>query len=259
LAAPGNRRCLKSNTMLHKINSTSFRGHGPIQVLYPGLIRSDEDSGIGSIGRIDHAKFQGRHHIAMHPHVNDEILSYFRTGIVNHRDSEGFNEVIGAKRLMLMKAGKLFQHEEDIDGENEPHEGLQIFIRPGKKDLEPEVIFQDLEELYSENRWRLIASPTTETKFQFSSRTWFYDIRLSAESSIDLPMMPDKGLTALLYTYQGAAEVNQQLQLKEQEGLIIKDEAVSIRTEKGTELVLFVTDEGAPIYKAGMYSGNQLH
>lgn len=244
--------------MLQKIPHSAFAGHGPIQILYPGASTGNTDTGIGSIGRIDHAFFKGRQRINMHPHVNDEILSYFRSGKVHHTDSEGFHATIGGKHLMLMKAGKLFYHEEDIDGEAEPQEGLQIFIRPGEKDLKPEVIFQELEEFYSDDKWRLLASPTSQTAFRFSSQTWLYDVKLSAGSIIAPPEMPGKDLTALLYVYQGAVTVNQ-ISLGKQEALLFRDEEISIQTEGGAELVLFLTDEEKPIYKDGMFSGNKFH
>ncbi|RZJ48244.1 MAG: nuclease PIN, partial [Chryseobacterium sp.] len=181
--------------MLQKINNTKFAGNGPIKILYPGLEVSTADTGIGSIGRIDHAEIQGNTTIKMHPHINDEILSYFRTGTAEHSDSEGLVKVIGKKTLMLMKAGKMFQHEEKVFGQEEMLEGLQIFIRPGKKDLKPEVLFLELDEMYSENKWRLLASPNQETTFQFSSETWLYDAKLIENSTISLPELPRNGLT----------------------------------------------------------------
>lgn len=244
--------------MLQKIKHSAFMGHGPIKILYPGSAIGNIDTGIGSIGRIDHAYFKGHQRIGMHPHVNDEIFSYFRSGKVHHKDSEGFEATIGGKHLMLMKAGKLFYHEEDIDGQTELQEGLQIFIRPGEKDLKPEVIFHDLEEVYSENKWRLLASPATETAFRFSSETWLYDTKLSAGTQIELPALPDKELTALLYVYQGAITVNKTIALTKQEALILKDENIAIQTGQGAELVLFLTNENKPIYKGGMFSGNKL-
>ncbi|PZR28817.1 MAG: nuclease PIN [Citrobacter freundii] len=242
--------------MLQKISGNSFAGRGPIQMLYPGLSLSGNDSGIGSIGRIDHARFQGKHHIPMHPHVNDEILSYFRSGKVNHTDSEGFSETIGGKRLMLMKAGRLFYHEEDIDGMAEPHEGLQIFIRPGEKDLTPVVMFRDLDDLYSENQWRLLASPSPGAGLQFSSQTWIYDIKLTEGTSTNLPELPASGLTGLLYVYQGEIRVRD-MTLAKKDGIVFRDEELSIHADNGAELVLFFTDEKGPIYKDGMYSGNK--
>jgi len=234
-----------------------FVGNGPIKILYPGVAVSNTDTGIGSIGRIDHPEIHGNTVIRMHPHINDEILSYFRTGKAEHSDSEGFVKMIGKKTLMLMKAGKSFYHEEKIIGEGEPLEGLQIFIRPGKKDLQPEVVFLELESLHSENKWRLLASPEPETTFQFSSQTWLYDMMLLRGSSSEIPELPKNGLTALLYVFQGAIRVNDSIDLKKKEGIVFKDEHVVITASEDAELVLFVTDESAEIFKDGMYSGNQ--
>lgn len=242
--------------MTQKLSNRDFIGHGPIKVLYPGKNMSTGDSGMGAIGRIDHAFFKGHQLIAMHPHVNDEILSYFRTGTVRHKDSEGFEATIDGKHLMLMKAGKLFYHEEDIDGTIEPQEGLQIFIRPGEPDLEPEVIFYDLDEVHSLNKWRLLASPTAATPLKFSSQTWIYDTKLTAGHSIEMPKKPNVDLTALLYVFQGEIMVNHNMPVQKQEALIIKDKEILINTEQGAELVLFFTDEKAPFYSGGMFSGN---
>jgi hypothetical protein len=225
--------------------------------LYPGLAVSKTDTGIGSIGRIDHAKIHGNTVIPMHPHINDEILSYFRSGKAAHKDSEGFVEFIGKNKLMLMKAGKSFYHEEKMIDEGEPLEGLQIFIRPGKKDLQPEVIFLDLENLHSENKWRLLASPTAATTFQFSSQTWLYDIKLLKNTSTGLPELSKNNLTCLLYVFNGVVKVNGDINLEKREGLVIKNEEIIIEATDEAELVLFVTDEEAEIYDGGMYSGNK--
>ncbi|WP_254560552.1 pirin family protein [Dyadobacter diqingensis] len=244
--------------MLEKISSGMFTGNGPIKILYPGLAISKKDTGIGSIGRIDHPNIQINTVIPMHPHINDEILSYFRTGTAEHSDSEGFVKTIGKKRLMLMKAGKSFYHEEKILGRDEPLEGLQIFIRPGKKDLKPEVVFLDLEDLHSENEWRLLASPATETPFQFSSQTWLYDTKLLKNTSTQLPEGFDN-LTSLLYVFRGEVIVNGEINLGKMESLVIKCEQVVISTDDAdAELVLFITDEDAEIFDGGMYSGNKV-
>lgn len=244
--------------MLQKINNSMFVGNGPIKILYPGTAVSGTDTGIGSIGRIDHPEIHGNTIIRMHPHINDEILSYFRTGQAEHSDSEGFVKIIGKKTLMLMKAGKSFYHEEKILGQDEPMEGLQIFIRPGKKDLNPEVVFLDLETIHSENKWRLLASPNPDTTFQFSSQTWLYDMKLLQGNSSEIPELPKSNLTALLYVFQGSVQVNDTIDLKKKEGIIFKNESIIINASEDAELVLFVTDEEGEIFKDGMYSGNQM-
>ena len=241
---------------LQKISKSSI-DRGFITILYPGASVPGTDTGIGSIGRIDHAKVAGNHIIPMHPHVNDEILSYFRTGKAEHKDSEGYVETIGKDRLMLMRAGKLFYHEEKMIDESEPLEGLQIFIRPSKRDLTPAVTFLELENHHSINQWRLIASPTAETTFQFSSRTWIYDTKLVAGNQITLPPLADDNLTCLLYIFQGTVTVNDTIGLAKKESMVIRNEQITITANDDSELVLFVTDEQAEIFKGGMYSGNQ--
>lgn len=163
--------------MLHKIEETDFIGNGPIRILYPGAVLSKFDTGIGSIGRIDHALFQGSTTIPMHPHVNDEILTYLRSGKAEHKDSEGFVEIIDNRKLMLMRAGYSFYHEEKIIDTGEALEGLQIFIRPKSKNLIPKVTFRHLDSTNSLNEWRQLASCDGDSELQFSSDTWVYDVK----------------------------------------------------------------------------------
>ncbi|OKS86530.1 pirin family protein [Mucilaginibacter polytrichastri] len=40
----------------------------------------------------------------MHPHWDDEILTYLRSGVVQHSDTEGYIEFITNKILMMMNA-----------------------------------------------------------------------------------------------------------------------------------------------------------
>ncbi len=244
--------------MIYKIEHKHFNGRGPIQILYPGLVLGNNDTGIGSIGRIDHAEIKGKGTIPMHPHSNDEILSYFRSGKGLHKDSEGYEEIIGKERMMYMQAGKLFYHEETMLAEDEALEGLQIFIRPGTKDLKPKVTFWDLDKLHSENEWRLVASGASDAIFQFSSETWLYDTKLSVNTSIELPTFPKPNLTALLYVFKGTITVNNNMNLENKEGIIFTNETIKINSVKGAELVLFLTNENSTIFKDGMYSGNKI-
>ena len=241
--------------MIKKIGNETKMGSSHIQISYPGVILGKKDSGIGTIGRIDQANIGEGNTIKMHPHINDEILSYFRSGIVKHTDSEGFSTDITPNKLMLMKAGEIFYHEESV---NEHIEGLQIFIRPGERDLKPEVIFHDLAEVYSQDQWRLIASPTSQTPLQFSSETWIYDFKAVDKTNFNLPELPNSGLTAILYVFQGFAEINEEMKLEKGESIVFDgNETVNINVTKTAELVLFLTNEASTYYSGGMYSGNK--
>ena len=244
--------------MLKLIKGSTLIGHSPIKMFYPGLALGKTDTGIASIGRIDHALFVGNNIIRMHPHINDEILTYLRSGNVEHLDSEGFTGKINNTRLMLMKAGSSFYHEEKIIDKGEPLEGLQIFIRPRFKDDKPEVTFLELDNAFSHNQWRLIASPTKETTLQFTSHTWLYDIKLDSNKTIQLPKLAKENLTCLLYVFDGKATINNNIDLSKKDSLLLKNEDISIQTNAETQLVLFVTDESIEHFDGGMYSGNQV-
>lgn len=241
--------------MMQKIENDKKSGSAHIKILYPGVVvENSNDSGLGSIGRIDHAEISGATTIKMHPHINDDILSYFRTGYAVHTDSEGFQATVSRNKLMLMKAGKLFYHEETMP---EPLEGLQIFIRPKFKDLNPEVVFQDLTETDSMDTWRLLASPMEQTPLQFSSETWIYDTTLTNGKIIGLPEPPKDGLTGLLYVFQGEITLNNDMNLLKGESVILRNEQIDINALETSELVLFMTDENAEYYDVGMFSGNK--
>jgi redox-sensitive bicupin YhaK (pirin superfamily) len=241
--------------MIQKISNDNKTGNDHIKISYPGAVWGKNDTGIGTIGRIDHANINAGAVIKMHPHANDEILSYFRSGIVKHTDSEGLSADIGSNKLMLMKAGKIFYHEESV---NEQMEGLQIFIRPVAADISPEVIFWDLTEVYSTDKWRLIASPAKESQLKFSSETWIFDLKANAKTNFNLPEFSKPGLTGILYVFQGFAEINQEYKLNKGESIIFDDNTIiNIDVQQGTELVLFLTNESSNFYSGGMYSGNK--
>lgn len=96
--------------MIKKIENDKKVGNAHIKILYPGsVIENSTDSGLGSIGRIDHANIGGNVTIKMHPHINDDILSYFRSGHAVHTDSEGF-QVFGFRSDKYLKSFQRFGH-----------------------------------------------------------------------------------------------------------------------------------------------------
>lgn len=240
--------------MIHKIDLSHKYGNSHISILYPGQTLGISDSGIGSIGRIDQADIQGGTTIKMHPHSNDEILSYFRIGKVIHTDSAGITATIGRKKLMLMKAGKVFYHEEKII---DRLEGLQIFIRPKTADYEPQVLFYELENEDSINTWRLLAASHNHTNLAFTSETEVFDITINDKQLFYLPESALENPVFILYAFQGTCKVNESLALNKGECLIFDEPNISFTTDTEAELVLFVTNKDQDCYKQGMFSGNK--
>jgi quercetin 2,3-dioxygenase len=121
-----------------------------IRMISPGKKLGDpkDPFGLGPLGRMDHSTLDPGMVIPMHPHMNDEILSYMRKGQMMHRDSHGHIELLYGHYMMMMNAGKVFYHEETcMDDADEKVEMLQIFFRPEEDDLESKVQFHNFEKV----------------------------------------------------------------------------------------------------------------
>jgi quercetin 2,3-dioxygenase len=113
--------------LIIKITIAEKFGNSHIAILFPDNAYDQIEKGIRSNRRIDQTTISGGTNIKMNQQVNDEIMTYFRIGNVIHTDSANHTETISRKKLMLMKAGKVFYHEELMI---DKLEGLQIFIHP---------------------------------------------------------------------------------------------------------------------------------
>jgi redox-sensitive bicupin YhaK (pirin superfamily) len=247
--------------MLTKLDNTIKYGkqHGGfgVQILYPGLIRPQSgDTGYSTIGRIDHARIAPGTLIPMHPHKNDEILTYLRSGKVKHLDSEGYTDVISNQRLMMMNAGASYYHEELVLGEGGALEGLQLFIRPEKPGLQPQVQFHQLSETYSNNRWRKIAGKGADYPLQIRSNTWLMDLRLEKGQKIALPEAPSENAAFLFYVFDGKINIGESLSLATGESALIEEESPVFGATETSDIVLFITQTDAVHFDGGMYSGN---
>ncbi len=248
------------NDMLKKISADKRIPHGQgafqIRILYPGSAIKSNDSGIGTIGRFDHAQLTPGVFVGMHPHQNDEILSYLRSGNLIHKDSQGEQVTVSATKIMMMNAGTKIYHEESIPNDGKPVEMLQIFLRPETNGLVPNVTFHDFDKVFSENEWRLVAGNTASSPLKIRSNTAVWDVRLSEKSTLNLPNF-DSNKTYLLYNFNGKIKINEII-LEKGDSILIRQEDIKIQANELSDLVLFVTDENSNYSKTGMFSGNRL-
>ncbi|MBE7196865.1 MAG: pirin family protein [Parafilimonas terrae] len=224
-----------------------------VEIIRPGLSFGGGDSGLGAIGRIDRATVAPRHVIGMHPHRDDEILTYVRAGRMLHRDTVGNEEEITATRLMMMGAGHTFQHEERMLNPN-PVEALQIFLRPRAADLEPRVQFHEFGEAVSRGAWRLLAAPEG-APLEVRAQAWVSDAQVPAGSGLPVPPLPTHDAIRLLHVFGGVIEVGG-LTVLAGETAYLSGDVGSVRAGSDADLVLFATDPGAPVFRGGMFSGN---
>jgi redox-sensitive bicupin YhaK (pirin superfamily) len=224
-----------------------------VEIMYPGLSLTEDDSGIGPIGRIDRAQVQPGHLIGMHPHKDDEILTYIRGGEMLHRDTVGNEKRLDNTHFMMMNAGHTFQHEEFMLGDN-PVRALQIFLRPNATDLEPIVQFHEFPEQNSVDSWRLIAGPR-KAPLVVRSDVRVFDARIGKDVQLRLPIT-DTGRDMLLYVYSGKIALENHL-VSEGESLFLTGFDKHPTALAASDVVLFSFDPKAEVYRGGMFSGNQ--
>lgn len=69
--------------------------------------------------------------------------------------------------------------------------------------------------------------------------------------------MPAPVPIRLLYVFSGEVRIGG-LTLQTGEGAFLAEDETAVAARSGTDLVLFATDAGAPVFKGGMFSGNVL-
>jgi len=232
------------------------RGKFVIRRNYPGLKRNNPDErGLATLGAFDHSTLEPGFTIGMHPHANDEILSYMRRGTMYHSDSKGIHMPINAHKMMMMNAGEVIYHEEDVPQDAAPIDMLQVFFRPHTDDLEPTVQFAEFDEEFSDDEWRWIGGPDhSAAPLKIRSESWLYDTRLRDSSSIQTPEL--KGRTGYLYVFSGAVQLpGHDVTLEKGDGALVENEDIEVKAHPEAEIVYFMVDESAPYSRSGMYSG----
>ena len=123
--------------------------------------------------------------IKMHEHVNDEILSYISAGVTYHKDSAGFEVPIARGKLMMMNAGESFWHEEKVkEGEVDM---LQIFVRPNKTNLSPEIQFHD--KPVDNSDWYVMVGPEgSEAPLYLRQNVYILDAHPKAGEELEIPI-----------------------------------------------------------------------
>lgn len=245
--------------MIHitKANKRRKVSRGPFTSRFLPLgrpFKDSDDHGIAQIGRLEHATLEGGALVPMHMHQNEEIFSYLRKGTMHHKDSNGNDLGIHKKHFMLMNAGSGIYHEEGVAEGEETVEMLQIFIRPKADGLKPMIQFHEPEQIYSLNRWRLLAGhKKSDAPMIFRSEVLFYDVRLEKDYILQTPDLNEK--TGLLYVFNGSITIENTGETVEKgDSIVIKNDKLDIRSYEDSDLVFFVLDEGAPFSRNGLFA-----
>lgn len=242
--------------MIRKLTSDKhtqpFRGPFSITRVQTGDILGNDakDTAFGPLSYIDHAVMQKGLTIKMHEHVNDEILSYVWRGKMYHRDSAGIEVAVTPGNLMMMNAGKSFWHEEKVKQDHV--EMLQIFVRPRKPDLDPDIQFH--EKPIANRDWYLMAGPEgSKAPLFVRQNVYIFDAHPKQGDQLNIPSY--KNFKPFLYVMDGEITAGE-LIVRKYEAITDLDEALPvIQINKDSTLVLFLVDMNAQMSLMGTISG----
>jgi len=244
---------VSSDTALYKAPRTDLgqnQGKFRMHTNYPGRLLPDhDDHGYGPLARVDEAILDPDTFVGMHPHQNDEIVSYVPTGVMRHRDRAGNELVMDSEHLMVMNAGTRFWHEEQTLADDPQLRLLQIFVRPHTVDLEPNIQQDPVPDAVA-NEWRHLFGPEeSDAPFYVRNDVNFYDVHLDEGMSVELPSIA--GWDTYFYVFEGAVEANETTFSRTEQGLLVGADDLTVTAQEETLLVAFLINPDAPLTYQG--------
>ena len=227
-------------------NQGNFRTH----FNFPGRgVPNHDDHGYGPLATVVESFLDPDTLISMHPHQNDEIVSWVPAGVMRHDDRQGNELVTDPDHLLVMNAGSGFWHEERTLADDPPLRMLQIFVRPHSLDLPPNIQHGPVPTPVA-NEWRHLFGPEgSDAPFYVRNDVYFYDARLEEGTSVELPTLA--GWDTYFYVFEGALDVGDVDFEEAESGLLVEEEGVTITAQEETVLVAFLLDPDAPITRQG--------
>ncbi|WP_158995626.1 hypothetical protein [Mucilaginibacter sp. L196] len=124
---------------------------------------------------------------------------------------------------------------------------------PGQapRNFHPEVQFYEFPEATSRNEWRAVAGKNQTFPLLIRSSTWIYDMKLEQGKKQSLPV---GNSICLVHLFDGALRVNDDMAIQKGESFVVEDEEIQLTATEDSDIVLFITDEKARVFKEGMYS-----
>lgn len=172
---------------------------------------------------------------ATHSHQDMEIISYVKSGTIDHKDSMGNIESLPAGEFQLMSAGSGVTHSEYNPSNSEPLEFLQIWIEPNIYRIEPgyqQKRFPDHKGL------QLIASPDArDGSLLIHQDAELWQLKLDKNESAIHNLATDR--TAYVHVVSGGLTIKSE-QLQAGDAITIKNiPAVEFIAADSTEALLF--------------------
>jgi redox-sensitive bicupin YhaK (pirin superfamily) len=175
----------------------------------------------------------------MHPHRDMEVVSLILEGSVHHRDNSGNVGVIHAKSVQIISAGTGIMHEEYNFSKELPFRGLQLFLRPKEKVVQPNYQKRELSpEDYQGKLVELLSPDGRNRSLKIANDSFLNYGILNAESETKYSVnVPSNGV--FIKIIQGEIEV-EGIHLREKDEIGIEDiETLTIKSIQKSEIMVF--------------------
>jgi redox-sensitive bicupin YhaK (pirin superfamily) len=165
-----------------------------------------------------------------------EILTYLLDGKLEHRDDQGNVSVLRPGRVQLMRAGSGIVHSEMNPSQDQPVHLLQIWIRPGQRNLSPGYEELDIS-LKSGELTPLATAMGKGGGLCLEQDASLFALALEAGGQVEHSLVP--GRRAWVQIARGAGYVND-VPLQAGDGLGVSGEAqLQLRTNTELEALVF--------------------
>lgn len=239
--------------MIHKADRTIHRiGEGDfvVDLAMPGkALPGHDDYGLAALAVVADSFMAPGAYIPMHEHLQDEIISYVPQGVMRHDDLTHGKLVTDADHLMVMNAGSGFWHEERTLRTDPPLRMLQIFVRPHTLNLEPRIQHGRIE-ASRPNHWRHLFGPEgDDAPFYVRNDVHLHDIRLTQDSTADLPAIPE--WITYFYIYSGTVVAGGKPFNEREAGVVLAPVDLTMTAVEDALVVAFVLDPSSRITREG--------
>lgn len=174
----------------------------------------------------------------MHPHRDMEILTWVRSGQLEHADTMGNRERISVDELQVMSAGTGLMHSEYNPLPDTPVHLLQIWIFPEAKGLAPRYEQKKFDPAARQGKFQVIASrDAREGSLQIFTDAALYAADLKEGEKTEFTSGAGRG--QWLQVVKGGLVVNG-VELKEGDGAAVEGEAaLAVEAKADAHVLLF--------------------
>lgn len=229
-------------TILHKANTRGHVNHGWLDSYHTFSFSgyyNPERIHFGALRVLNDDTVAGGMGFGAHPHDNMEIISIPTSGDLEHKDSMGNTQVIRQGDVQVMSAGTGIQHSEKNKHHNKEVKFFQIWVFPGKMNVEPRYDQKNFTDADKHNKLLTVVSPigTNDGGVQIHQDAWFSLGKLDKDNTI-VYELKRKVNGVYVFVIEGDVTINDQ-QLNRRDGLGITEAGqLDIKADSNTEFLL---------------------